>query len=973
MGSRGQSFQEGNSMTKSINGSASWKLVSWRTALLAAFVLYTLIGFFVVPWVAEKVIQKVAREKLDREVTIEKIRCNPFTLSLTVEGLDLPDRPGSTMLSFDEMYANLQASSLFRWAFTLKEIDIQNPYFAMRRFEDGGINVLEVRDDLGETVDFSDEAFGLPRALLQEIRITGGRVELEDRAREEPLVWELGPAELSMHEISTIPDEQGTDDISIGLPEGGTIQITGSVVVEPFGVEGALSMDQAVVGNLWTAVGHKFDFDVQGGTLSTDLLYRLWLGEEGLGMQVRDLAARVTDVSVSTLDSDEELLQVPSVVVAGGSLLWPEAQLEAESVVVESPSASVWLESDGTPVWKTLVPEETRQELIHLWEELEEKYSPVAVVHRFEVGGAGAAFEDRTFEEPMRVEVSDAAVVIADISSEPGTRWGLEASAALAGGAPASATGTLMARPLTVDAEVGVADLDLAQFQPYIAKLVPLDLLAGQLTATGTAHVEPRDDAPDLTFEGSAKISSLDLVETVTDSALLKWGELQVEGIQAALLPTSAEVAQVDINEAGLEIVVAEDGTINVLEFFRAIAEDLENLPPAHVAKVELHDCFGRYLEENPTRPFELSLEAVNGTVLGFATDATTNAELEVDAAISSGGVARVTGELDPFDYDRLTDMEVDVRDVHLPPMSAKSLKIVGHPVDEGAASLTLDVAITDQQLVSANHVEISNLQLGERVEGDRVIDLPVKLGVKLLKDKNGQIILDIPVEADMSNPEFVMTAAFTSAFQEIVGEIAKSPFKMLGRLAGGSDDQDLEFVDFAAGSAELETRVTTNLDTLAKALAERPTLILEIAGTVDPELDASGLRRAALEGQLASEGVGIAELETGDLGRLETMVKNQAAGSDLDALRAQFTTGTEESTLDEAAYRTALVDELIAAQGIDEAEAQSLAANRAQAIRAYLVDQAGVDASRVVVLTETATVTDSDQWVRCQLSLQEG
>src|SRR5210317_1192458 len=91
---------------------ASWKLISWRSALVAAFIVYTLIGFFVVPWIAEKVIVKMAYDKLGREVTVEDVRCNPFTLSLTVEGLDLPDRPGSTMLSFDELYANLQASSL---------------------------------------------------------------------------------------------------------------------------------------------------------------------------------------------------------------------------------------------------------------------------------------------------------------------------------------------------------------------------------------------------------------------------------------------------------------------------------------------------------------------------------------------------------------------------------------------------------------------------------------------------------------------------------------------------------------------------------------------------------------------------------------------------------------------------------------------------------------------------------------------
>ena len=136
-------------------------------------------------------------------------------------------------------------------------------------------------------------------------------------------------------------------------------------------------------------------------------------------------------------------------------------------------------------------------------------------------------------------------------------------------------------------------------------------------------------------------------------------------------------------------------------------------------------------------------------------------------------------------------------------------------------------------------------------------------------------------------------------------------------------------------------------------------------------EADAAGLRKTTLEGQLASEGIDTTELKTGELGRLEKRVRNKAPGSDVESLRARHTSGTEEPTLDEPAYRTALLDELIAAQAIDEADVQPLAAARAEAIRAHLVDQAGVDSSRVKVLPEAATVTDSDKWVRCQLKLK--
>ena len=155
----------------------SWKLVSWRSAAVAVVVLYTLVGFLVVPWIVKDQIEKRSLEILDRQATVEKVRCNPFTLSLTIEGFSIPDRPGSVLLSWDRVYANAQVSSLFRWAATLKELKIESPYVALRRFEDGAVNILEVMADLpGSEADPADEG-GLPRALLQHAQVVNGRIE----------------------------------------------------------------------------------------------------------------------------------------------------------------------------------------------------------------------------------------------------------------------------------------------------------------------------------------------------------------------------------------------------------------------------------------------------------------------------------------------------------------------------------------------------------------------------------------------------------------------------------------------------------------------------------------------------------------------------------------------------------------------------------------------------------------------------
>ena len=60
---------------------------------------------------------------LHREVTIAEVRVNPFALSATLRGLAVKEPKGpETFASFEELYLNLEASSLFRWAAVVKEV-----------------------------------------------------------------------------------------------------------------------------------------------------------------------------------------------------------------------------------------------------------------------------------------------------------------------------------------------------------------------------------------------------------------------------------------------------------------------------------------------------------------------------------------------------------------------------------------------------------------------------------------------------------------------------------------------------------------------------------------------------------------------------------------------------------------------------------------------------------------------------------
>ncbi len=76
-----------------------------------------------------------------------------------------------------------------------------------------------------------------------------------------------------------------------------------------------------------------------------------------------------------------------------------------------------------------------------------------------------------------------------------------------------------------------------------------------------------------------------------------------------------------------------------------------------------------------------------------------------------------------------------------------------------------------------------------------------------------------------------------------LIVKAATAPFALLGALFGGGGEQ-LSYVEFDYGSAKLSDAAMKKIETVTKALSERPALSLDIEGHVSPEEDKEGLRR---------------------------------------------------------------------------------------------------------------------------------
>lgn len=197
-------------------------------------------------------------------------------------------------------------------------------------------------------------------------------------------------------------------------------------------------------------------------------------------------------------------------------------------------------------------------------------------------------------------------------------------------------------------------------------------------------------------------------------------------------------------------------------------------------------------------------------------------------------------------------DLKLGFKDIELSPMTPYAGKYVGYTIEKGKLSLDLKYLIDKRNLDSQNDVFLDQLTFGDKVESPDAVKLPVKLAIALLKNREGEIDLHLPVAGHMDDPEFRVGSIVLKMVMNLLVKAATSPFALLGAVFGGGEE--LSVVEFEYGRFDIQTESQKKLDTLVKALYDRPSLKLDIEGHVDIEKDKEGLRQYFFDKKLKAQ-----------------------------------------------------------------------------------------------------------------------
>lgn len=496
-------------------------------------------------------------------------------------------------------------------------------------------------------------------------------------------------------------------------------------------------------------------------------------------------------------------------------------------------------------------------------------------------------FIDKALRHPAEQSLLVEKLDLGPVNSAALAETPVDLSLLLDGKGRLTAKGSVLPSPFSAKLRVDLRGFELLPLQPYFADKVNLTVTRGSLAAAGDVTLATGDAGLSGGFKGRLDLGGFHSVDKGSSADFLTWKSLHLDRVNVNLQPLSLAIGEVALTDFYARLIVSPQGKLNVLGIVKkngaekdgqaaeagqtsgkagtkpaAVAEKptrgtppkpserAEQSPavPVRIDRVTVQGGAVSFTDHFIKPNYSAKLSRIAGRVSGLSTDPASTADMDLRGEYE-GAPLTILGTLNPLAASPALNIRADVRGVELTPMSPYFGKYAGYALEKGKLSLTVSYKIADRKLSAENHVFLDQLTFGDKVQSPSATKLPVLLAVALLKNRHGEIDINLPISGSLDDPDFSVGGIVVQVILNLLGKAVTSPFALIGSLFGGGEE--LSHVDFAAGSARLTPAAQKRLETLAKALDDRPALTLEVAGGVDPELDREGLRHEWLDRQV--------------------------------------------------------------------------------------------------------------------------
>ena len=706
------------------------KLAVWTAAV---FLFYTVLGFFLLPPIVRVIAEKQLSKHLDRPVTIQKVRLNPYMLSATIRGLLVKDKDGEPLVSWDEAYVNFQFASLFTHAWVFKEVSLSQPFVRVRVNKDYTLNFSDIVARLSPTTPSkSIERGQRPPWRINRLRLTGAKASFTDLTPRMPFERTIGPLEMTLLDFRTDSGNKNLYAFS-GITDGGErFSWKGFFSLDPLRSEGEFSLDGVSLTKYAPLYQDLVRFEIKDGVINLHSTYRYERSAATHLLAVTNTTFALESLKVAEKDTGQTVAEAANFVVTGASVDAMARQAEAGTVTVTDGRFLLRRNKDtsvnaielskpaeaapNTPGGILLLLRAMTNVVAML---LNSTNLSNGTIGELKLTNCALHLEDLVNSQPVRLDLDHIVVTAKNISNRAGTN--LTANVSLRWDTNGTVRADIKAALSPASAEVTLAfdKLNLRPLAPYLEPHLDIFVLGSKLGLAGTIRLRStKDELPEVRFQGDAWLDEFSTAEGIATEGLLRWNSLRLSGIEANLNPPVVSVTKASLEDVFARLIIETNRTLNLMSALRLGRTNVTAGPPGlnatavvrpkfSLASVVLSNANVHFIDRSLQPNVNINLEDLSGTLSGLSSDDPERADVHLQGNVGKSAQAEITGKINPWNSKQPLDLTVVLKEIDLVPVDPYSGKYLGYRLEKGTLGAQLTYQVTERNLRSENHLTL--------------------------------------------------------------------------------------------------------------------------------------------------------------------------------------------------------------------------------------------------------------------------
>ena len=920
--------------------------------------LYSALGFLLLPKLIHDTINEQVTQNLGWQTEVQSIAVNPFLLTLTIEKLAISEKQQST-ISFSRFHADFELRSIFEGAFTFKNIELIDPSFNLTINKEGSTNIQRAiaLHAQPEVQSQTDSAIKIPKLLFDNISVQNGSLTANDHSQGKLITFNLNPITFQLNSFSTYVKQGGEYKLHISIGEHQSLDWSGNISVAPISSQGSFDIKGIRAQRFWAYINKIAPYQLRNSNVDVQASYTVSYIDNNFQLQLSDAFLALNDIQIAQKQASQNFAAINQIKIGPTEFDLQKHSVEIDKIAIDKISLDLLRNKKGQlPLLLALDPFLNKTEIT----DSKDKDSNPAFawsINEITVNNSQVNITDKAVKGGASIKIHQINASLSSLNQSLANKQAFSLDYQIDASNKNSISGDLTAIPFKLDSHIKLSKIPLSLIQPYLSEIANVKIKKGDLSLQGQSKLTMKAGEELIgDFKGSVNIANFDSSDTIIKRRLLGWKDLSVTPIKVNLSPLSIDIKEIKLTNPYSRLIITEDRNINFNQLMIQSSSAKKVPSTAPSPKVDINKVLIKngkaYFADRSLRPqFGTSIQNINGVIKGLSSSNLESADVAIKGTVEEYGKLSVKGKINPLSGDLSTDINVNFDKIELTTLTPYSGRYAGYIIEKGKLSLSLNYKIAKGMLDGKNRLILDQFELGDAVDSEESVDLPIKLALALFKDSKGVIDISLPTKGDMNSPDFEIRGLIFKALLNVMTKAISSPFSLLANLAGG-DEQSLNSVAFELGSASLTPQQKESLNTLAKLLKQRPQLILDIRVNVDSDQERKVLKKKLLTTKLAFEN----KNQTQQIQAMEDLFTELQGKKSLDKIKkelaiAQSQTQETDQVLIDKQYHKTLFDRLITLQPISSLDLTELAQQRISAIKHELIIINKVDNQQVFAL----------------------